>query len=128
MIARTTSPQLYTPEEIKEEPIEQIDPFDYQATVGALCTLLGVEEEESRLAALHWLSMLHLKAPKKILSLDDGTFPALLKTLSDPSEEVIKSDLQLLAQISSTSTEEYFTSFMINLVRLFSTDRGFTLN
>lgn len=58
------------------------------------------------------------------MSLDDGTFPALLKTLSDPSEEVIKSDLQLLAQISSSSDEEYFTSFMVNLVRLFSTDRS----
>ena len=57
------------------------------------------------------------------MSLDDGTFPALLKTLSDPSEEVIKLDLQLLAQISSSSAEEYFTSFMFNLVRLFSTDR-----
>jgi len=66
--------------------------------------------------------MLHVKAPRKILSLDDGTFPALLKTLSDPSEEVIKSDLTAACQISSASSEEYFTSFMINLVQLFSTD------
>lgn len=55
--------------------------------------------------------------------MDDGTFPALLKTLSDPSEEVIKYDLQLLAQISSHSEEAYFRSFMINLLELFSTDR-----
>jgi vacuole morphology and inheritance protein 14 len=55
--------------------------------------------------------------------MDDGTFPALLKTLSDPSEEVVKSDLQLLAQISSSSEEENFTSFMVNLLSLFSTDR-----
>jgi Vacuolar protein 14 C-terminal Fig4p binding len=59
----------------------------------------------------------------QILSMDDGTFPALLKTLSDPSEEVVKSDLQLLAQISSSSEEENFTSFMVNLLSLFSTDR-----
>lgn len=116
----TASRPASPPPPLEPEP----DPFDYQATVGALCALLGVEEEESRLAALHWLSMLHQKAPNKILSLDDGTFPALLKTLSDPSEEVIKSDLQLLAQISSSSDEEYFTSFMVNLVRLFSTDRS----
>lgn len=55
--------------------------------------------------------------------MDDGTFPALLKTLSDPSEEVIKHDLQLLAQISSSSEEGYFKGFMMNLLELFSTDR-----
>lgn len=73
--------------------------------------------------------------------MDDGTFPALLKTLSDSSEEVraprhvsnsdsrsfvlqvIKHDLQLLAQISSSSEESYFKVFMMNLLELFSTDR-----
>ena len=55
--------------------------------------------------------------------MDDGTFPALLKTLSDTSDEVVKHDLQLLAQISSTSEEGYFKSFMNNLLELFSTDR-----
>ena len=55
--------------------------------------------------------------------MDDGTFPALLKTLSDPSEEVVKHDLQLLAQISSSSEEGYFKSFMYNLLEIFSTDR-----
>lgn len=59
----------------------------------------------------------------QILAMDDGTFPALLKTLSDSSEEVIKHDLQLLAQISSSSEESYFKLFMINLLELFSTDR-----
>lgn len=105
------------------EEREPDDPFDFQATVTALATLLGVEDEESRLAALQWLAMLHLKAPTKILLLDDGTFPALLKTLSDTSEDVIRSDLQLLAQISYLSDEEYFNNFMANLLKLFSTDR-----
>jgi hypothetical protein len=59
----------------------------------------------------------------QILAMDDGTFPALLKTLSDTSEEVIKHDLQLLAQISSASDDTYFKAFMINLLDLFSTDR-----
>lgn len=55
--------------------------------------------------------------------MDDNTFPALLKTLSDPSEEVIKHDLQLIAQISTSSEESYFRVFMHNLLELFSTDR-----
>jgi len=59
----------------------------------------------------------------QILARDDGTFPALLKTLSDPSEEVVKHDLQLLAQISANSDDGYFASFLVNLLELFSTDR-----
>ncbi|KAI0042285.1 ARM repeat-containing protein [Auriscalpium vulgare] len=99
------------------------DAFDYQTTVNALTIQFLSEHEETRVAALKWLIMLHQKAPKQILAMDDGTFPALLKTLSDSSEEVIKHDLQLLAQISSTSDDSYFKAFMINLLDLFSTDR-----
>ena len=64
------------------------DQIDYQATVNALTIQFLSEHEETRVAALKWLIMLHQKAPKKILAMDDGTFPALLKTLSDSSEEV----------------------------------------
>ncbi|RHZ78805.1 hypothetical protein Glove_156g45 [Diversispora epigaea] len=103
---------------------EQADPFDYQATVEALVHQFLNEHEETRVASLDWLLMLHKKAPKKILAIDDGTFPVLLKTLSDSSEEVVKRDLQLLAQLSSSSEDEYFTRFMVDLLKLFSTDRG----
>ncbi|KAH7916223.1 vacuolar protein 14 C-terminal Fig4p binding-domain-containing protein [Hygrophoropsis aurantiaca] len=102
---------------------EEMDLFDYQATVNELTVQFLSEHEQTRVAALKWLIMLHQKAPKKILAMDDGTFPALLKTLSDSSEEVIKHDLQLLAQISSSSEESYFKVFMMNLLELFSTDR-----
>ncbi|KAI0080789.1 ARM repeat-containing protein [Panus rudis PR-1116 ss-1] len=97
--------------------------FDYQATVNALTIQFLSDHEETRVGALKWLIMLHQKAPKKILAMDDGTFPVLLKTLSDESDEVIKHDLQLLAQISSSSEEGYFKAFMTNLLELFSTDR-----
>ncbi|KAG2013354.1 hypothetical protein CC2G_010275 [Coprinopsis cinerea AmutBmut pab1-1] len=99
------------------------DPFDYQATVAELTIQFLSEFEETRVSALKWLIMLHQKVPTKILAMHDGTFPALLKTLSDSSEEVIKHDLQLLAQISSSSEETYFKAFMMNLLELFSTDR-----
>ncbi|KAF8238983.1 ARM repeat-containing protein [Tricholoma matsutake] len=105
------------------KPPEETDLFDYQATVNELTIQFLSEFEETRVVALKWLIMLHQKAPKKILAMDDGTFPALLKTLSDSSEEVIKHDLQLLAQISSSSEENYFKAFMMNLLELFSTDR-----
>ncbi|KAI8275233.1 hypothetical protein K4K60_008814, partial [Colletotrichum sp. SAR11_57] len=64
-----------------------------------------------------------LKAPRKVLAFNDGTFPALLKTLSDPAEAVVTKDLQLLSQISRNSEDDYFSNFMVNLLQLFATDR-----
>lgn len=58
-----------------------------------------------------------------MLAINEGTFPALLKTLSDPSEQVVTRDLQLLSQISHNSEDDYFASFMHSLLSLFSTDR-----
>ncbi|KAI8884597.1 ARM repeat-containing protein [Backusella circina FSU 941] len=99
------------------------EPFDYQTTVGNLRLQFLNQHEDTRIASLDWLLMLHKKAPNKILASDDGTFPALLKTLSDSSEEVVRRDLQLLAQISSYSDRDYFRSFIMSLLSLFSTDR-----
>ncbi|KAJ9123994.1 hypothetical protein QFC22_000786 [Naganishia vaughanmartiniae] len=99
------------------------DPFDIRETVNVLTMQFVSEHEETRIAALEWLSMLHHKAPSELFARDDGTFPALLKTLSDPSEEVIKHDLQLLAQISASSEDSWFASFLVKLLELFSTDR-----
>ncbi|KAK4702148.1 vacuole morphology and inheritance protein 14, partial [Phenoliferia sp. Uapishka_3] len=119
-------------------------PFDYGATVNALTLQFLSEHEETRVAALEWLLMLHQKAPKRILAIDEPSgdssripsrarvhrgsesglsIALLLKMLSDPSEKVLRYDLQLLAQISSSSEDEYFPSFMMSLLSLFSTDR-----
>jgi len=45
---------------------EEGDPFDYQATVNELTIQFLSEFEETRVAALKWLIMLHQKAPKKV--------------------------------------------------------------
>lgn len=101
------------------------DLLDYGLTVNALTLQFLNENEETRLAALEWLLMLHSKVPDRVLSLEDGTFPALLKTLSDPSDQVIRLDLQLLSQISGRNSDEgFFWHFMTNLLGLFMTDRG----
>ena len=97
--------------------------LDYAAAVGTLTLHFLNEHEATRVAALAWLIMLHRKAPRKVLATNDGTFPALLKTLSDPAEAVVTRDLQLLSQISKNSEDGYFTSFMVNLLQLFCTDR-----
>lgn len=102
---------------------KQMTDLDYSAAVSSLTLHFLNEHEATRAAALSWLIMLHRKAPRKVLATNDGTFPALLKTLSDPSEAVVTRDLQLLSQISRNSEDSYFTSFMVNLLQLFSTDR-----
>lgn len=97
--------------------------LDYAAAVSSLTLLFLNDHEATRVAALTWLLMLHRKAPRKVIAFNDGTFPALLKTLSDPAEAVVTRDLQLLSQISKNSGDEYFSQFMQNLLQLFSTDR-----
>lgn len=111
-----------TPGARAPSPNPQAD-LDYAAAVNSLTLLFLNDHEATRVAALTWLIMLHRKAPRKVLAFNDGTFPALLKTLSDPSEAVVTRDLQLLSQISRNSEDDYFSNFMVNLLQLFSTDR-----
>ena len=114
----TTTPSLASPPSTRS-----VADLDYPAAVNALTLHFLNEHETTRVAALAWLIMLHKRAPRKVLATNDGTFPALLKTLSDPSDAVVTRDLQLLSQISKNSEEGYFTSFMVNLLQLFGTDK-----
>lgn len=50
----------------EESMLQERDPFDYQATVNALTIQFLSEHEETRVAALKWLIMLHQKAPRKV--------------------------------------------------------------
>ena len=111
------------PKSASPEPAKLVVDLDYAAAVNALTLQFLNEHEAARVAALAWLIMLHRRAPRKVLATNEGTFPALLKTLSDPAEAVVTRDLQLLSQISKNSEDGYFTSFMTNLLQLFSTDR-----
>jgi vacuole morphology and inheritance protein 14 len=119
---QTPPPQLKSAPTPTTPPQMQVD-LDYAAAVSSLTLLFLNDHEATRVAALTWLLMLHKKAPRKVLAFNDGTFPALLKTLSDPAEAVVTRDLQLLSQISKNSGDDYFSSFMENLLQLFSTDR-----
>ncbi|GAM86531.1 hypothetical protein ANO11243_045450 [Dothideomycetidae sp. 11243] len=102
---------------------ESTTDLDYDAAVNSLTLQFLNEHENSRVAALSWLLMLHRKSPRKIQAIHEGTFPALLKTLSDPSEVVVTRDLLLLSQICRNSEDSYFSVFMVSLLKLFCTDR-----
>ncbi|KAH7081869.1 vacuolar protein 14 C-terminal Fig4p binding-domain-containing protein [Paraphoma chrysanthemicola] len=121
--AESTGTRSPTPAEDRGLSPRPIPELDYQAAVSALTLQFLNEHEQTRVAAIAWLIMLHRMAPGRILTVDDGTFPALLKTLSDPSDAVVTRDLLLLSQISLNSDDTYFTSFMVNLLKLFCTDR-----
>ncbi|TDZ19755.1 Vacuole morphology and inheritance protein 14 [Colletotrichum orbiculare MAFF 240422] len=95
----------------------QVD-LDYAAAVNALTLLFLNDHEATRVAALTWLIMLHRKAPRKVLAFNDGTFPALLKTLSDPAEAVVTKDLQLLSQISRNNSWKLNNSSTMQLSEL----------
>ncbi|KAI8811897.1 putative vacuole-associated enzyme activator complex component [Cladochytrium replicatum] len=98
------------------------DPIDYVSVVEILTLQLQNEHEEARAATIDWLMMLHRKAPKRVIA-DDVTLSALMKALTDTSDEVVRRDLQLLAQVMQNSDDEYFSKFMLNILLLFSADR-----
>lgn len=74
-----------------------------------------------RIAALTWLLLIHAKYSEQLFPQLDELFPALLKALSDPAEEVMRIDLEAIAQLSGK--EAYFAKLMENLVRLFANER-----
>ena len=124
--SRSRTSDVRTPEPSPDNQTGPDSPhmdLDYEGAVTALTDQFIHQNEATRVAALAWLIMLHRKSPRKILAIQEATFPALLKTLSDPAEAVVKRDLLLLSQISKSSDDSYFSSFMVNLLKLFATDR-----
>jgi vacuole morphology and inheritance protein 14 len=118
------APSLATSNESRAPSPQQVWNVDYEATVNSLTLQFLNEHEATRVAALNWLIMLHRKSPPgRKLEISDGTFPALLKTLSDGSDSVVRQDLILLCQMFRNTDDPKFSSFMINLIRLFGTDR-----
>ncbi|KAJ3368456.1 hypothetical protein HDU91_000573 [Kappamyces sp. JEL0680] len=99
------------------------NPFDTVGSISSIMELTQHENEDTRIASLEWLVMLHKKYPVTVMNSDHTLIQGLLKILSDFSEEVVRRDLQLLAQISNSNGDEYFHKFMMNLMNLFTMDR-----
>lgn len=118
-----TKPEAGSSEPGKATSVQSKLELDYTEAVRVLQLQLLHEREETRVTAITWLRLMHRKAPDKVLALHDGTFPVLLKTLSDAAEAVVIQDLQLLSQLSKNSEDDYFQAFMVALLQLFSTDR-----
>lgn len=76
----------------------------------------------TRMAALAWILLIHQKSPELLEAKLDDLFPALLQTLSDPAEHVVRLDLEVMAKI--TQNDEYFGRLIESLIHLCSIDRS----
>ncbi|KAJ1916445.1 hypothetical protein LPJ71_001948 [Coemansia sp. S17] len=104
------------------------EPFNYEHAATAVMELFAKNvHEPTKVSGMRWLLLLHRKAPWRILTPEDMSFPVLLKMLSDSSEQVVKLDLELFAQISlysqSMDMPSYLTRFLGSLLQMFATDR-----
>ncbi|XP_041376053.1 protein VAC14 homolog [Gigantopelta aegis] len=75
--------------------------MDILSVLDVLQKMLGHEAVQTRVAALRWFSLLFSKTPNKAFKHIGEFFPLLLDTLSDPSDDVVLLDLEVLAEISA---------------------------
>lgn len=96
--------------------------FDLSPLLHSLTVELLSEHVTTRVAALHWINMLHEKDPQEMNKSIGDLLPALLKTISDTAEEVVLINLQVLARISLDEVQ--FLRVLNALVQLFLEDRA----
>lgn len=142
--------QLVTEEDDQRGPPPPSDPsssaegsLELTPLVNVLTHQLMHVSMQTRIAVLRWFLHLFTKIPSKIFIHVEEIFPRLLQTLSDPSDEVVLLDLEVLAEISSSSgtskalssqelsgdtttlaagSNGYFGKFMLSLLDLFQAD------
>ncbi|XP_041012987.1 protein VAC14 homolog isoform X5 [Juglans microcarpa x Juglans regia] len=114
VVARETNEKLRS---IKADPAEGFE-------VGAILTIarrqLSSEWEATRIEALHWISTLLERHRMQVLSSLGDIFDALLKALSDPSDEVVLLVLEVHACIAEDPP--HFRQLLVFLVHNFRID------
>ncbi|XP_053970535.1 protein VAC14 homolog [Hylaeus volcanicus] len=109
---------------------------DLSSVVEVLTKHLMYMSVQTKVAVLKWIHHLFTNIPHKMFNHIENLFPILMKSLSDTSDEVVQQTLVVMAEIISSKSPEaatkdsnaemqnkYFTKFIVNLLRLFSTDR-----
>ncbi|KAI9218677.1 vacuolar protein 14 C-terminal Fig4p binding-domain-containing protein [Blastocladiella britannica] len=110
--------------------------LDIPRLLGAVLALTTHPSEATRLACLDWMLMVQKKAVAASTSQptapggspDPSSAPALLPAafalLSDPSEDVVRRALQLVAQVSAAAEHRaQFDALMAEILTLFARDR-----
>ncbi|KVH96219.1 hypothetical protein Ccrd_001706 [Cynara cardunculus var. scolymus] len=122
VVARETNEELRA---IKAEPAEGFD-------VGAILSIarrsslalkqLSSEHEATRIESLHWISSLLNRHRSEVLSFLHDIFETLLKSLSDPSDQVVLLVLEVHAAIAE---DQYnFRQLVVFLVHKFRMDHA----
>jgi vacuole morphology and inheritance protein 14 len=97
------------------------EPFELNPLLSTLTVELLSEHVTTRVTALNWINMLHEKDSAEINKFIGDLLPALLKAISDPSDEVVLINLKVLARISLDQIQ--FQRVLNALVQLFLEDR-----
>jgi vacuole morphology and inheritance protein 14 len=79
--------------------------IDLPSVIDVLTRHLQNTAVPTKVAVLRWIYHLYLKMPRQMFVHVDETFPILLKTLSDPSDEVVLLSLEVLAEVVSFSSK-----------------------
>lgn len=93
---------------------------DLNSVIEVLTRNLQNTAVPTKVAVLRWIYHLHLKMANQLFRYVGETFPVLLKTLSDPSDEVVLLALEVLAEIVSFPSKSvngkvfYFLLFPTN--------------
>lgn len=95
--------------------------FELSPLLQTLTRELSSHHIPTRMAALRWINMLLEKAPNEMKQFIGELLPALLKTLSDEADEVVLTNLKVLARISLHEVE--FQRVLNAIVDLFASDR-----
>ncbi|XP_050729844.1 protein VAC14 homolog isoform X2 [Eriocheir sinensis] len=87
------------------EPPEDV--HEGELKLGSVMEVLHIQLRNTpvpcKTAVLRWIYHLHNKIPNKMFRYLEELFPVLLRTLSDPSDEVVLLVIEVLAQIASTT-------------------------
>lgn len=118
--------------------------LDLPSVVEVLTQHIAHSSVQTKVAVLRWIHHLYIKLPNKMFSYIDILFPALLRTLADPADEVVQQCLVVIAEVISAPAGEpsqdltkphapireaspdvnsYYTKFLISLLNSFSTDK-----
>ncbi|XP_058108317.1 protein VAC14 homolog isoform X2 [Magnolia sinica] len=114
VVARETNEELRA---IRADPAEG---FDIRAIISVARRQLSSEWDATRIEALHWIATLLARHRAEVMSSLDEFFDTLLKTLSDPSDEVVLLVLEVHACIARDAP--HFHRLVVFLVHNFRTE------
>jgi vacuole morphology and inheritance protein 14 len=106
------------------------DSLDLSSIIEVLTKHLMLQQipVQTKVAVLKWIYHLLTNLPDKMHLHIEELFPVLMKVLSDNSEEVVQQTLVVMSELigskcTNITENKYFIKFMVNLLRLFATDR-----